>query len=299
MKIGRIGMEFLKTYLTISNKKAFKSHPPRNAFRSRINIPYIDDGSECHTYDVYLANESNRKHCCIIDIHGGSYIFGNHRYNYPYAYYLLKAGFDVVLVDYEPNNGKKDISDLLNDVCLNLKHLKEHLEEYDLDKDLFVISGDSAGGHIALLIATAMQCEDVAKATQLYLEEFDIRATVLSCPVYDFANLPHGALKSSALERMLGPKYNDIRYLEIYSGRTYINQHRLPLFVSTSNHDFLRSESLLLASEVKGKENFKLVDIKTDNKEANHVHNVTKIELKESVEVNEEIIKFIDDIINQ
>lgn len=299
MKIGRFGMELLKTYLTISNKKAFKNHPPRDAFRSRINIPYIDDGSEYHTYDVYLADESNRKHCCILDIHGGSYIFGNHRYNYPYAYYLLKAGFDVVLLDYAPNDGKKDIYDLFKDVCLNMRHLKNRLEEYGLADDTFVISGDSAGGHIALLISTAMQCEDVSKATQLNVDEFDIRATVVSCPVYDFANLPHGALKSNALERMLGPRYNDIRHLEIYSARTYINQHRLPLFVSTSNHDFLRSESLMLAREVKDKENFKLVDIKTENKEANHVHNVTKIDLPESIEVNNAIIEFIDDIINK
>ena len=113
MKMGRISMEFLKTFLTIENKKAFKKHPPRDAFRARINIPYIDDGTETHTYDVYLADESNRKHVCVLDIHGGSYIFGTHRYNYPYAYYLLKAGFDVVLLDYAPNNGKKDIYDLL------------------------------------------------------------------------------------------------------------------------------------------------------------------------------------------
>ena len=298
MKIGRVGMEFLKTYLTISNKKAFKNHPSRQEFRSRINIPYIDDDSEYHTYDVYLADESNRKHCCVLDIHGGSYIFGTHRYNYPYAYYLLKAGFDVVLLDYAPNDGRRDIYDLLCDVCTNLKHLKKHLEEYDLDKDCFVISGDSAGGHIALLMSTAMQCPDVASITKLDIEEFDIRATILSCPVYDFAGLPHGALKSSALERMLGPNYNDIRHLQLYSGRTYINQHRLPLFVSTSNHDFLRSESLMLAREVAGKNNFVFMDIQTENKEASHVHNVTKIELKESIEVNDAIIRFVDDIIN-
>ena len=205
----------------------------------------------------------------------------------------------MVLLDYAPNDGRKDIYDLFSDVVVNLKHLHRHLEEYDLDKDCFVLSGDSAGGHIALLTSICMQCPDVASTTRLYFDDFDIIATILSCPVYDFANLPHGALKSSALERMLGPHYNDIRHLELYSPRTYINQHRLPLFVSTSNHDFLRSETLMLAREVKNKENFKLVDIHTDNKEASHVHNVTKIDLKESIEVNDAIIDFIDNIINK
>ena len=55
----------------------------------------------------------------------------------------------------------------------------------------------------------------------------------------------------------------------------------------------------MLAREVKDKENFKLVDIKTENKEANHVHNVTKIDLPESIEVNNAIIEFIDNIINK
>ena len=193
MKIGRIGMGILKTYLTIQNEKAFKNHPSRQEFRSRINIPYIDDDNKYHTYDVYLADESNRKHCCVLVIHGGSYIFGTHRYNYPYAYYLLKAGFDIALLDYEPNNGKKDIYDLLKDVCINLEHLKKHLEEYDLDKDSFVFSGDSAGGHIALLLSTAMQCDAVAKAIDLQIEQFDLKCTILSCPVYDYKNLPHAS----------------------------------------------------------------------------------------------------------
>ena len=297
MKINRVALSLLKSFLIVKNKRDYKNHPSRNEFRSRINIPYIDDGNEYHTYDVYLADESNRKHCCIIDIHGGSYIFGNHRYNYPYAYYLLKNGFDVVLLDYEPNNGKKDIYDLLSDCCSNLKHLKEHLKDFNLDKDSFVISGDSAGGHIALLLSLISQSEEVSKITKLILPEFDFKATVLSCPVYNFKEIASGGLTDGAAKRMLGPKYNDKEHLEKYSPKTYIEYNKLPLFVSTSNHDFLRSETMLLVKDIEGHSYLKFVDIQTENKEADHVHNVTKIKLKESIEVNDAIVKFIDDLI--
>ncbi len=299
MDFAKIGMEILKLHLESNNASNRDNHPSKNEFRHKLNVPYYNDHNKYHTYDVYLADESNRKHCCFLDIHGGSYIFGEHQDNYPYAYVLLKAGYDVVLLDYAPNDGTKDIYDLLYDVCENLRHVLDNVKEYDLFNDKFVLTGDSAGGHLALLLATAMQSDEVAETIGLVVPKFPLIATVLSCPVYDFANFTKGAPANGALERILGPKYLDREHLAKYSPRTYIHYHRLPIFDVTSNHDFLRSESQLLARDLMNKQNFKFIDYFTDNKEVSHVFNVGKIHLQESQEVNQAIVDFVDEILKK
>lgn len=297
MKVGVLSLSLLKAMVLKDIKKRRLYYPPKDEFRKWINIPYLHDGNKQHTYDVYLADESNRKHCLFIDIHGGAYIFGEHQDNYPYAYVLLKAGFDVVLMDYEPNNGKKDISDIVNDVAANFRHLKEHLSNYDLDKDKVVITGDSAGGHLALLFSTALQSKEVREKLGVELPDLDPIATVVACPAYDFEVLGVGTLTNCGLKRMLGPKYKDREHLAKYSPKTYIEYHKVPLFLSTCKNDFVRGESMKLNEDMKDKPGYTLVDIQSDDEKVDHVHNVIKINLKESIEVNNAIVDFVDKLL--
>ena len=297
MKISRLALNFVRSWILRDIKARRKNYPPRDEYRHFIDVPYIDDKNKHHTYDVYLANESNRKHCCFIDIHGGSYIFGEHQDNYPYAKVLLDAGFDVVLVDYIPNNGKIDIEDIFKDCASNLQHLFANLQEFDLKNDKFVITGDSAGGHLALLLSIAIQNKEVREKLGLDLPEFDPIATVVACPVYDFENIGVGSMRPGALKRMLGPKYNDKAHLAKFSPKTYIEYHHIPLFLSTCKNDFIRPESISLNKDMSGKEGYQFIDINSDDKNIDHVHNITKIYLKESIEVNNAIVAFVDKLL--
>ena len=297
MMVNKLMLDILAKLVQKDVKKRRKGYPNRDEFKHWQDIKYLEDDNCYHTYDVYLADPSNRKHCCFIDIHGGSYIFGHHFDNYPYAYVLLKAGFDVVLVDYEPNNGKKDIYDILSDCAANLKHLMAHLDDYDLSKDKFVITGDSAGGHIALLISTALQNKEVKQLIKLDLPDINVLATVVACPAYDFEMLGTGILTNRAKKRMLGPKYNDREHLKTYSPKTYIEYHHAPLFLSTCKNDFVRNESLLLNKDMENEPGYKFVDINSDDERVDHVHNITKIYLKESIEVNNAIVDYINNLL--
>ena len=299
MKFGAISLGLVVGYVKTDIIKRRKKYPSRTEFRHFINVPYIDDKNLHHTYDVYLADESNRKHCCFIDIHGGSYVFGEHIDNYPYAYVLLKMGYDVVLVDYKPNNGRMDISDIVNDCVLNINHLAANLEKYGLLDDKFVMTGDSAGGHLSLLLSIAMQDKKVAKSINVNLPELPLIGTVVACPVYDYAAIGVDSIMSNALRRMKGPKYKDVEHMKKYSANTYISYNKLPLFVSTAKYDFIRSESLKLNEDMKDKEGYVFVDINSMCKKVDHVHNVIRPKLKESIEVNNAIDKFTTDLLNK
>ena len=293
MKFGAVSLGLVVGYVRADILKRRKKYPSRKEFRHFIDVPYLDDKNKHHAYDVYLADESNRKHCCIIDIHGGSYVFGDHIDNYPYAYVLLKMGYDVVLVDYKPNNGRMDISDLVKDCVSNINHLVANLDKYDLLKDKFVLNGDSAGGHLALLLSLAYQDNKVKEALDIELKHLDIISTVISCPVYNYTEVGEGMMNNIALKRMKGPKYNDKEHLNRYSPHTYMHSNELPLLVTTSSFDFIRNESLMLNEDMKNKDNYEFFDLVTENKKADHVHNVTKPNLKESIIVNNKIDEFI------
>ena len=295
MKFGKLSLNILKFLVVRTNIKRRKEFPPRS-FKSFINVPYIDDGDVRHSYDVYLAKEENRKHCCVIDIHGGSFIFGEHQDNYPFGYTLLEQGYDVVLVDYIPNNGKVDTIDLVEQCVLNIKHFLEHIKDYGLENDKFVIAGDSAGGYLALLISEAILRKEVASNIGIDCPELDFIATILNSPVYDFEHIGD-SLANSGKRRMLGPRYDDKEWLKTISPKTYIKDFDKPIFLSTCKNDFIRGEPLKLLEDIKDRDNNEFLDIQSDDNNVDHVHNVTKINLEESKQVNLAIGKFIEKLL--
>ena len=100
MKLGRFVVNVLKWNSYRSTLKRRKLYPIYTGkYDERIDIPYIDDGDYHHKFDVFLAKE-NRKNCVIIDIHGGSYIFGEHKDQYAFGDYFLKEGYDFGSLTY-------------------------------------------------------------------------------------------------------------------------------------------------------------------------------------------------------
>lgn len=297
MKAGRLSLKFIKYFVEKDILRRRELYPP-HSFKEFIDIPYIDDGEVCHSYDVYLANKENRKNCCVIDIHGGAYILGEHQDNYPFAYELLQNGFDVVTVDYLQNNGKINTIDQIKDCVKCISHFLSSIKKYGLEEDCFVMAGDSAGGHFALLLSEAINNKEVASNIGIEHLELNIIGTVLNSPVYDLSNLGRNSLSNSGLKRLLGPSYKDLEHLKSISPNTYINTYDKPIFLSTSKYDFLRAETEKLLLDIGNRTNIFYLDIMVEDQNVDHVHNVTHPELKESKIVNDSISAFIDKLLS-
>lgn len=295
MQVGSFLLNLLKVHSNNMTRKRRKRYPPHGVFTEYINIPYMNDGNPQHTFDIYLAKE-NRKNCCIIDIHGGTYIFGQHQDNYPFGYPFLENGFDFVTIDYQPNNGKMDMKDLTDDIARNINYLVEHLKDYGLDNDQFVITGDSAGGHFALMFAEALCDKEYAKQLGYDFSRLEIKACLVNGPMYDYKGVRVNPVKDSGLKRMFGPNWADEEARALVCPKTHIGSLSCPLFVSTCKNDFLRVQSLMLQEDMKSKDNiFKFIDLDVDDKNVGHVHNVIEPSLKESVYVNNEMMAFINE----
>ena len=294
IKPGIIGVNLVKAFTVHSIKKKRKLIPDRKAYKERVNIPYIEDGNKYHTFDVIYAKEENRKNICIIDIHGGSYMFSEHLDNYRFARFFVERGFDVATLDYLPNNGKRSTKDLIDDVYHNLLYIFNHLKELELENDKFVITGDSAGGHISLLLTLAITNKDIADKLGYEFPDIKIHSLLVNSPVYDFEFVATQTMKKSGAKRMFGPRFNDKELNQLLSPKTYIEQLNLPIFVSACKNDFIRHQPLALKEDLeKYQKNHIFMDVQSDDKNVDHVHNVTKPELKESIEVNTKMIDFI------
>ncbi|MBO4856232.1 MAG: alpha/beta hydrolase [Bacilli bacterium] len=298
MKLGKFLIKFFNKLSDDETKKRRKHYPPHGEFEETINIPYIEgDYNPQHSFDVYLAND-NRNNICLIDIHGGAYIFGEHKDNWPFCYNFAKQGFDVVNVDYKTNDGTRSVKDSINDIVKCLNYVYEHRKELGLAKDKFVITGDSAGGHFALTLAELFGDEKYASKLGYKTPNMDVLAVLVNCPVYDFANLKDENFTEAGAKRMFGPKYKNKNYFVDICPKTHLKSLHMPLFVSTCTQDFIRKQSLMLIADMKKREDIKFshIDIKSKKKDIGHVHNVLLPKLAESQQVNDAMRDFILEI---
>ena len=258
----------------------------------RIGLPYVDGGSPEQVLDIYYADGISRKDAVLIDIHGGFYIAGKRQNNRPFASVFLKEGFDVVLVEYRLNDGKRDVQDELSDCAKALDYLAGNAASLGINRDAMFLTGDSAGGHLALYLAEGAQDASLPVRPGLFVP----KGLLLNCPAYDCASFADMEIFTKGARKLfIGPRYKDEGWRKSVSPRTYLGSYTGPLFVSISKKDFIRSQSLLLKEdcEAAGRP-LEFTDIQSDGKKAGHVHNVISPGIPESREVNSRMVEFMD-----
>ena len=292
MKVGKLILNILYHKLLRKTKKEIKEVKNFNVYPSLLDIPYKDDGLFNHKFDVIKAVE-NRNNICYLNVHGGAYMFSTHRNNYYYATKFVERGFDAVLLDYLPNDGKRNTIDLIKDTLDNLLYVFEHKKELGLENDRFFIGGDSAGGHISLLCALIVNNKDLQEKFGYDFKDNKVEAIILSCPVYDYETIGE-AMTKAAQKRMFGPLYFDQEQRKEISPRTYIDKLDIPTFICTAKKDFLRNESLTLHQDLLGR-GFKheFIDIDSNDKKIGHIYNVDFPDYPICLEVNNKIIEFL------
>lgn len=99
------------------------------------------------------------KRAAFVTIHGGGWRGGVPRRMYPFADYFAKLGMVGISVEYrlaaqKPVPGGLTPFECVQDVKSAIRYLKTHAAEMGIDPEKIVVSGGSAGGHLA--VATAL-----------------------------------------------------------------------------------------------------------------------------------------------
>ena len=163
------------------------------------NIPYGTAGHR-HTLDVYRPRGASGRCPTLFQIHGGGWTIGQKdQQALPLMYHLAKRGWVCVAANYRLSP-RATFPDHLVDVKRALAWIKQHGAEYGADPDFVVVTGGSAGGHLAALVALTANDPEYQPGFE------DVDTTVQACVpfygVYDFLDR-HGVRGKASMAPFL------------------------------------------------------------------------------------------------
>ena len=296
MKIGRGMLKALVNFLDSGSKRRAKKVPFSSQKENKYDIPYIDDGKELHKFDIYYAKD-NRLNKTILDIHGGAYVKGSRKNQFYYAQVFKSKGYDVLVNDYDLVSEKtnRSVEDEIKDCVSMLNYLDSHLTELNLSNELY-LTGDSAGGHFALLLAEMFNNETLSLRFGLNIKNLKLKCVLVNCPVYDFEKASKvKSFSDSARKYLFGKISIKDDWARMLSPKEYIKDINVPIFVSSAKNDFLLNESISLNDDLNkfGYEHeYEYID--SPNKKVSHVHNVIYLDLEESKYINDKMLDFME-----
>ena len=92
----------------------------------------------------------------LIGVHGGGWQQGSRSIYQHWGPYLAARGYALLAVDYRTSApGKKSYPDAVHDVRAGVQYLKGEAKIHKVDPTRIALVGDSAGGHLATLVALA------------------------------------------------------------------------------------------------------------------------------------------------
>lgn len=144
---------------------------------------------------------------CFITIHGGGWTGGNPKRMYPFADHYAKLGLVGISVQYRLYQPQQNttVFDCVRDVRSAVRYVRAHAGELGVDPRKIIVSGGSAGGHLAA--ATAL-FDGVDEAGEDAAVSPVPDALVLLFPVIDTSNEGYGNAKIGGRWEELSPVHH-------------------------------------------------------------------------------------------
>lgn len=214
------------------------------------DILYGED-STWQKLDLYRPKErTTEKLPVIVSIHGGGWVYGDkERYQY-YCMSLVKHGFAVVNFTYRLAP-EFLFPAALEDTNLVAEWIMKHAEEYQLDTDHIFGVGDSAGAHMLGLYASICTNPEYAKQYDFQVPEgFAWKAVALNCGAYQITISGDAQDFTGQLMSELLPEKGSAEELKKINVIDHVSEAFPPVFLMTSNGDFLKADAPLLMKKL-------------------------------------------------
>lgn len=261
------------------------------------DIQYIDDNDFNHRLDIFLPEENHK--VIIFNIHGGGYCYGYKEQSNVYCSYFANRGFEVVSMNYTLMNKDKEMSieTQITEVISSIYFVIKNKEKLSLKFEKIVLMGDSAGGHIAMMVALALRNPKLRNQYGNFKENINIDKLILSSPMYDYSrivSIAKIALNKNGLMTLFSKNYKNKRLLKRNSPKYYLDLGFVipESLLIYSKKDVFSFQSKELIRDFK--KNKRTIDIYFEkDKKCNHVFHHFALDKETSIRTNEYIIKFI------
>ena len=136
--------------------------------------------------DVYRRRDRPARCPVLVQIHGGGWVIGSkNEQGLPLMYEMARQGWVCASVDYRLSP-HATFPDHLVDVKAALVWLRQHAEQYGIDPNFVVVTGGSAGGHLAALVA--LTPNEPAYQPGFEAADTAVQGAVLMYGVYDLVD---------------------------------------------------------------------------------------------------------------
>lgn len=267
-------MQMVWKFCSDGDMKKHAAQTPPDNIHEITDLAYIDDGNIYHQLDVYYPEGTTEKLPVIIDIHGGGWMYGNKELNKYYCLALASRGYVVFNINYRlvPD---VTVNEQLQDCAFALKWISENMQNYPCDTENILLTGDSAGGQLAVYSAALLQSEKLREVFDVVDVNLQPSALLLTSPV---SYMNNGSAFSMYTKILWGTDYKDKPTYEYMNLDQIIDYVQLPpTYLITSSGDTLAHSQTLQAAELlesKGVQT-KLADYgKVDGKKQVHVFSV-------------------------
>ena len=115
------------------------------------NIPY--GNHERHYLDLFIPDKTVCENGIILFIHGGGWTDGDKTVHHSDARFFCERGFVSATMNYRFVTDDITVFDELDDITSALKTIKNECEKQGLRTEKLLLSGGSAGAHLALMYA--------------------------------------------------------------------------------------------------------------------------------------------------
>lgn len=135
---------------------------------------------DCY-YSTYTEEVGRKKHRAMVICPGGGYDYCSEREAEPVAFRFIGYGISCFVLRYSVFK-KKFPTDLL-ECAAAVKYVRDNAEKFDIDPDKIIVSGFSAGGHLAASMANFWNSDIVTKALGCKADDVKVNGSMLCYPV--------------------------------------------------------------------------------------------------------------------
>lgn len=172
-------------------------------------VPYkkiADKELQLHVFEPEGFKAGDRRACHLI-IHGGGWTGGTPQRMYPFAAHYAKLGLVGISMQYRLHSAKTGVSvfDCVKDARSAVRYIRAHAMELGIDPQKVIVSGGSAGGHLAA--ATALFDNVNEDSDDLKISPIPY-ALVLLFPVIDTSKEGYGNAKIGERWQELSPVHH-------------------------------------------------------------------------------------------
>lgn len=158
------------------------------------NIVYDNEIPETGKLDIIYDKKLQGKfvkdkYPVFFNLHGGGWITGDKKMRRGYCQHMAREGAFTINVNY-CLGPKYRFPDYIKQVYKALQWVVDNADKYHLDLDNFMISGDSAGGHLSMVAINCQEHEEYRRHLGLPdIPAIKIKGAILNCPAIDFEGL--------------------------------------------------------------------------------------------------------------